>query len=172
MLSRPGDCNFKLENSSLREGKEEADVRFATSNSKVDELQDRIAEMEFSSTKALSQIEFLQKHQEAVMKRENDLEQRLAQLSDSFAWQLAKAKVEAIAEFKRSEFFEENMILMQGSAMQMDQTKAIDVCSEVFPQLDKKDSRLTQLYSSSVELDFEMQFEEFKNGADLRDAEE
>lgn len=53
--------------------------------------------------------------------------------------------------------------------MQMGQTTAIDVCSEVCLQLDKEDPRITVLYNSTAELDFKTRFEQFENGADLRD---
>lgn len=86
--------------------------------------------------------------------------------------QLAVAKTEVVADFKKSEFFEENMLLLQGPVMQMGQTKAIDVCSEVCPQLNKEDPRFVELYNPNAEVDFESQFQKFAEGADLREDEE
>lgn len=86
--------------------------------------------------------------------------------------QLATAKIEAVADFRKSEFFEENMLL-QGPVMQMGQTKVNDVCSEVCcPQLNKEDPRLVELYNPNAEVDFESQFQKFVEGADLRENEE
>lgn len=79
-------------------------------------------------------MESLRQERETWLKQKGDLEKQLANLPQ----QLAEAKAEAVAEFKRSMFFEENLILLQGSAIQMGQTRAIDVCSEVYPIWIKK----------------------------------
>lgn len=88
---------------------------------------------------------------DTLLQQKEALEQQLAHLPQ----QLAKAKAEAVAEFRRSQLFEKNLLLLlQGAVMQMGQTNAIDVCLEVCPQLNKEDPRLSELYNSTADQEF------------------
>lgn len=161
------NSSLKLEVTKLQELKEEAEMKCAAFNSLVAELEKRNADIEACYVQASSDVASLQKDKEDGLKREKDLEQQVADLTH----QLASAKAEAAADFKKSEFFEENMLLLQGSVMQMGQTKAINICSEICPQLNKEDSRLADLYNPDAEADFESRFQKFTEGSDLRDEE-
>lgn len=159
---------LEAEVTTLRQGKEEADMRLATSNSRVDELENKVANLEFSSTQALSESESLKKDKTDLLQQKKALEDQLAHLPQ----QSIEAENRAVVEFRRSQLFEENMLLLHGSAMEVGQTKTIDVRSEVCPQLDKEDPRLTELYSSTAAQEFNTQFKQFLDEADLRGADE
>lgn len=132
------------------------------------ELGKKNADLEAYLAQTSAELNSLQKDKEEGLRKEKDLEQQVANL----ALQLSSAKAEVVADFKKSEFFEENMVLLQGPVMQIGQTKAINVCSEVFPRLNKEDPRLVELYKPNAEVEFEAQFHRFAEGADLREDEE
>lgn len=131
----------------------------------MDELEGKVAELELSSTQALSEVESLRTELQQEKKARDD---QLAHLPQ----QLAEAKAEAVAEFRRPQMFEENLLLLQGPVMQMGQTKAVDVCSEVCHQLNKEDPRIIDLYHPTAAQDFNTQLKQFLDGADLREAED
>lgn len=58
---RSENSSLRSENSTLRQGKEEDDTLSATSNSRVDELLSRVADLEVSSTQAQSHAESLER---------------------------------------------------------------------------------------------------------------
>lgn len=157
--------SLKAENDKLRGQKEEAEVKWATANSLVAGLERRNADLEA----CYNQVSAESGQKDAVI---TSLQEKLEQQASNFALQLAAAKADAVVEFKKSELFEENMVLLQGPVLQMGQTKAIDICAEVCPKLNKEDPRLVEFYNSHAEAEFEAQFQKFTDGADLREDEE
>lgn len=121
----------------------------------------------------------LSQQPEAETKSKNDLAQQLeaekkskAELILQFELQAEEIKKSAVSEFRRSEYFSDNLLKMQGSLLAMGQTYAIDACSEVYPALDKNHPQLSDLYNPEAEAMFNKQLEQFKEGADLREAED
>lgn len=53
--------------------------------------------------------------------------------------------------------------------MAASQTYAVNVCSEVFPGLDKNHPQVAELYEPDAEQEFQTRLELFKSGADLRE---
>lgn len=120
----------KAEVNNIRQGKEDVDLMLATSNSKVDELENKVANLEFSFNQASTENESLKKDKAELLHQKDAFEEKLGHLPQ----QLAEAEAKAVVDFRRSQLFEENMILLQSSAMEVGQTKAIDVCSEIYPR--------------------------------------
>lgn len=145
--------SLRADVSQLQQRAEDAEMKLATSNSKVDKLEHKVADLELASTQSLAKTEALKKENAKLLQRSNNFEEQLVQLRQ----QLAEAEVKAIADFRKSKLFEENMILLQSSAIEVGQKEAIDICSEVHPEL-KENPRLVEIYNSTASQEFDNQF--------------
>lgn len=153
--------------SQLQQKAEDAEMKLATSNSKVNELEHKVADLELTSTQSLTEIEVLKKSEAELLHKSNTYEEKLERLRQ----QLAKAEMKAIAELRKSKLFEENMILLQSSAIEVGRKEAIDIYSEVHPEL-KENPCLTEIYNSTASQEFDTRFQQFLNGADLTEEED
>lgn len=52
-----------------------------------------------------------------------------------------------VAKFRKYEFFLENMIIMQGSVLEMGQTRAIDICLKMDLPLNREDPHIVDLHN-------------------------
>lgn len=149
----------------LRQKAEDAEMRLATSNSRVDELENKVADLELASTQSVNEVEFLKKNM-ADLAQKLESEQKMNNL---LRQKLIDAEIKAIQDFRKSNFFEENLLLIQGSAMEVGQRNAIEACAQVHPDLNREDPRIAELFNPQAAQEFDELFQRFVDGADLRD---
>lgn len=150
------------ENSRIREEKEESNLKLATAYSQVDELKEVVANIELVSTKTQAELDFYQKELDTCeqelsncKKQLEDEQKSRAELAQQFDLQAESIKAEAVAEFRRSDYFTDNLIKLQSSVMVIGQTYAIDSCSKVCPALDKEHPEIAELHNPEAEQIFE-----------------
>lgn len=102
-------ATLSSENSALREGKEESDTQLATANSKVDELQKTVAEVE---QKAEAELKSCQAELEAYKKKWEDEVKSKSELTQQLELRIEDIKKEAIAKFRQSDYFTDNLLVL------------------------------------------------------------